>query len=139
MPGHRKDIYAQNQGKNHEIAHEGLQQPVLRYLSIRDTNPGPCQGPMDGGFAIGSYISNAMGSTRLKSFVWLSGVRWAIEQCFEEAKTELGMDHYEVRKWPGWIHHMMTCMLAHFFLWHIKVRLGEKNTSCYSVTTPAFA
>jgi SRSO17 transposase len=85
------------------------------------------------------YISNAMGSTRLKSFIWLSGVRWAIEQCFEEAKTELGMDHYEVRKWPGWIHHMMTCMLAHFFLWHIKVRLGEKNTSCYSVTNPAFA
>jgi len=85
------------------------------------------------------YISNAMGSTRLKIFVWLSGVRWAIEQCFEEAKTELGMDHYEVRKWPGWIHHMMTCMLAHFFLWHIKVRLGEKNTSCYSVTNPAFA
>jgi len=73
------------------------------------------------------YISNAMGSTRLKSFVWLSGVRWAIEQCFEEAKTELGMDHYEVRKWPGWIHHMMTCMLAHFFLWHIKVRLGKKH------------
>ena len=55
VSGHRKDIYAQNQRKNHEIAHEGLQQPVLRYLSIRDTNPGPCQGPMDGGFAIGSY------------------------------------------------------------------------------------
>lgn len=85
------------------------------------------------------YISNAMGSTRLKTFVWLSGTRWAIEQCFEEAKTELGMDHYEVRKWPGWHHHMMTCMLAHFFLWHIKIRLGEKNTSCYSVTTAAFA
>jgi SRSO17 transposase len=85
------------------------------------------------------YISNSMGSTRLKIFVWLSGIRWAIEQCFEEAKTELGMDHYEVRKWPGWLHHMMTCMLAHFFLWHIKVRLGEKNTSSYSVSTPAFA
>jgi SRSO17 transposase len=85
------------------------------------------------------YISNAMVSTRLKVFVWLSGIRWAIEQCFEEAKTELGMDHYEVRKWPGWIHHMITCMLAHFFLWHIKVRLGEKNTSCYCVPTPSFA
>ena len=85
------------------------------------------------------YISNAMGSTRLKTFVWLSGVRWAIEQCFEEAKTELGMDHYEVRKWPGWLHHMMTCMLAHFFLWHIKVRLGKKNTSSYSIATSTFA
>lgn len=85
------------------------------------------------------YISNAMGSTRLKVFVWLSGIRWAIEQCFEEAKTELGMDHYEVRKWPGWVHHMMTCMLAHFFLWHIKIRLGKKNTGCYCITTPTFA
>jgi SRSO17 transposase len=80
-----------------------------------------------------------MVSTRLKLFVWLSGIRWAIEQIFEEAKTELGMDHYEVRKWPGWYHHMITSMLAHFFLWHTKIRLGKKNTSSYSISTPAFA
>jgi len=79
------------------------------------------------------YISNAMLSTRLKTFVWLSGLRWAIEQCFEETKTELGMDQYEVRKLPGWLHHILTCMLAHFFLWHLKVRLGKKSTSYYSV------
>lgn len=79
------------------------------------------------------YTSNAPLSTRLKTFVWLSGVRWAIEQCFEETKTELGMDHYEVRKLPGWVHHMMTCMLAHFFLWHTKLRLGKKGTSYYSI------
>ena len=42
------------------------------------------------------YISNAPVRTQLRRFVWLSGVRWAIEQCFEEAKSELGMDHYEV-------------------------------------------
>ena len=75
------------------------------------------------------YISNAPLSTRLPTFVWLSSVRWALEQCFEEAKTELGMDHYEVRKHPGWQHHMLICMLAHFFLWHVKIRLGEKSTS----------
>jgi len=79
------------------------------------------------------YISNAMVSTRLKVFVWLSGVRWAIEQCFEEAKDELGMDHYEVRKFPGWNHHMLTCMLAHFFLWHLNVRLGKKSTVHYAI------
>jgi SRSO17 transposase len=72
------------------------------------------------------YISNAPLSTRLPLFVWLSGVRWAVEQCCEEAKTELGMDHYEIRKYPGWHHHMLTCMLAHFFLWHLKIRLGKK-------------
>lgn len=79
------------------------------------------------------FISNAPLSTRLKTFVWLSGIRWAIEQCFEETKTELGMDHYELRKLPGWVHHMLTCILAHFFLWHIKFRLGEKSTSYYSI------
>ena len=61
------------------------------------------------------YVSNASTSARLRLFVWLSGVRWAIEQCFEETKGELGMDHYEVRKYPGWHHHILTCMLAHFF------------------------
>jgi len=69
------------------------------------------------------FISNASASTRLKTLVWLSGLRWAIEQCFEENKSELGMDQYEVRKFPGWHHHMLTCMLAHFFLWHLKIRL----------------
>ena len=79
------------------------------------------------------YLSNAMGSTRLPVFVWLSGLRWAIEQCFEETKTELGMDHYEVRKFSGWHHHMLTCMLAHFFLWHLKIRLGKKSTVSYGI------
>jgi SRSO17 transposase len=73
------------------------------------------------------YSSNAPASTPLRPLVWLSGLRWAIEQCFEEGKTELGMAHYEVRTYPGWHHHMLTTMLAHFFLWHLKLRLGEKS------------
>jgi SRSO17 transposase len=79
------------------------------------------------------FISNAASTTRMKTLVWLSGLRWAIEQCFEEAKSDLGMDHYEVRKFPGWHHHMLTCMLAHFFLWHLKIRMGKKSTIYYAV------
>jgi SRSO17 transposase len=79
------------------------------------------------------YISNAPVSMPLRTFVWLSGIRWAIEQCFEEGKTELGMDHYEVRKYPGWHHHMLTTMLAHFFLWHLKLRLGKKSAGSHGV------
>jgi SRSO17 transposase len=78
------------------------------------------------------FISNAMMSTRLETLVWLGGLRWAIEQCFQETKTELGMDHYEVRKFPGWHHHIITCMLAHFFLWHLKIRMGKESTVHYS-------
>ena len=79
------------------------------------------------------FISNAQVSARLNLFVWLSGLRWSIEQCFEETKTELGMDQYEVRKFPGWHHHILTSMLGHYFLWHLKIRLGKKSTSYYAV------
>ena len=79
------------------------------------------------------FVSNASGSTRLKTLLWLSGLRWAIEQCFEETKTELGLDHYEVRKFMGWHHHILTCMLAHFFLWHLKIRMGKKSTIYYAI------
>jgi SRSO17 transposase len=81
------------------------------------------------------YISNAPESTPLRLFVWLSGMRWAIEQCFEDTKTELGMAHYEVRKYPGWHHHILTGMLAHFFLWHLQIRLGKKSPRTDGVAT----
>jgi len=73
------------------------------------------------------YISNAPESAPLRLFVWLSGMRWAIEQCFEETKTELGMAQYDVRKYLGWHHHILTGMLAHFFLWRLKIRLEKKH------------
>ena len=47
------------------------------------------------------FVSNALLSARLNLFVWLSGVRWPIEQCVEEGKSKLGMDNYEVRQYFG--------------------------------------
>jgi SRSO17 transposase len=81
------------------------------------------------------YMSNAPVSTPWRTLVWRSGLRWAVEQCFEEGKTELGMDQYEVRKYPGWHHHMLTTMLAHFFLWHLKLRLGKKSPCVNSIAS----
>lgn len=79
------------------------------------------------------YISNASTSSRLPLFVWLSGLRWGVEQCFEETKSELGMDHYEVRKFRGWHHHILVCMLSHFFLWYLKIKLKKKSTVHYFI------
>ena len=42
--------------------------------------------------------------------------RWAVEECFAEAKGEVGLDHYEVRKWDAWHRHITLCLLAHAFL-----------------------
>lgn len=50
--------------------------------------------------------------------IWLAraATRWPIEQCFEEAKQEFGLDEYEVRRWEGWHRHITLSMLAHGFV-----------------------
>lgn len=79
------------------------------------------------------FIANTSGGARFKTLVWLSGMPWAMEQCIAEANGELGMNHYELRKFKGWHHHILTCMLAHFFLWHFKIRTGEKSRIFYHI------
>jgi SRSO17 transposase len=46
----------------------------------------------------------------------VAGSRWAIEECLETAKGEVGLDHYEVRRWPGWYRHITLALLAHAYL-----------------------
>ena len=48
--------------------------------------------------------------------VGVEGRRWAIEDAFETAKTELGLDHNETRSWHGWHRHVSLVMLA-FACW----------------------
>jgi hypothetical protein len=55
----------------------------------------------------------------------LSGQRWPIETIFEEAKGEIGMDHYETRTWVGWHHHMAQTFLAHHFLMQVRAQLKK--------------
>ena len=54
--------------------------------------------------------------TPLSDMVQAIGTRWTVEQCFEEAKGQVGLDEYEVRSWQGWYRHITLCMLAHAFL-----------------------
>ena len=72
------------------------------------------------------YFSNAPVGTPLNEFVRLSGMRWPIETIFEEAKGEAGMDHYEMRSWQGWHHHMLLVSLAHHFLVRLRIRFQEQ-------------
>lgn len=58
----------------------------------------------------------APSGTTLAEMAEAIGTRWTVEQCFEEGKGEVGLDHYEVRSWQGWYRHITLCMLAHAFL-----------------------
>jgi hypothetical protein len=50
--------------------------------------------------------------TPIKTLVSVEGHRWAIEDSFETAKNELGLDYNETRSWHGWHRHVSLVMLA---------------------------
>ena len=62
------------------------------------------------------YLTHAPEGTTLARLVRVAGTRWTIENCFEAAKGEVGLDHHEVRSWVGWHRHITLAMLAHAFL-----------------------
>jgi SRSO17 transposase len=62
------------------------------------------------------YACSGPAGTSLVGLVRVAGTRWAVEEGFEQAKGEVGLDHYEVRKWPGWYRHITLAPLAHAFL-----------------------
>ena len=62
------------------------------------------------------YVCFGLEGTTLEELVRIAGARWAIEECFEEAKGQVGLDQYEVRKWDGWRRHITLAMLAQAFL-----------------------
>jgi SRSO17 transposase len=59
-----------------------------------------------------AYVVFAPQDTSLEKAVRAAGTRWVIEQLFEAAKGEVGLDHYEVRSWTGWYRHITLAMWA---------------------------
>jgi SRSO17 transposase len=60
----------------------------------------------------------------VKQLVRLAHQRWAIEQQYQELKTELGFDHFEGRSYPGWQHHVVLSAVAYAFLQKERMRRG---------------
>ncbi len=89
------------------------------WLVIR--RAGPLQRVSDWKF----FRCNAPADTPFATLARLTAWRWPIETTIEECKMELGLDHYEVRGWVGWHHHVTMTMLAHHFLVRVRVRLGQ--------------
>ena len=58
----------------------------------------------------------------LKQLVRLAHQRWAIEQQYQELKTELGLDHFEGRSYPGWHRHVVLTAVAYAFLQRERIR-----------------
>jgi SRSO17 transposase len=65
---------------------------------------------------IAYYICYGPADTELAELVRVAGARWAIEECFQTAKNETGLDHYQVRRYEAWYRHITLSMGAAAFL-----------------------
>ncbi|WP_406337021.1 IS701 family transposase [Streptomyces sp. NBC_00649] len=82
------------------------------------------------------YLAYAPISVTVAELVRIAGSRWAIEECFQAAKNECGLDEYEVRRYPGWYRHITLAMLAHAFLAAMAAAAIERGTE-ETITAPS--
>ncbi|MFJ2021900.1 IS701 family transposase [Streptomyces nodosus] len=78
---------------------------------------------------IAYYLACAPLDATVADLVRVAGCRWKIEECFQSAKNECGLDQYEVRRYVGWYRHITLAMLAHAFLAAMTVQEREKGAS----------
>src|SRR5690349_15042569 len=94
-----------------------LQQPPWEHwLLVRRS----CKDPTD----LAYYVVFGPDRTTLSTLAQVAGRRWAIEECFEVAKQEVGLADYEIRSWHGWYRHITLAMLALGFLAALRVKLN---------------
>jgi SRSO17 transposase len=75
------------------------------------------------------YLAFAPAGTGLAELAGAAGLRWTIEECFQRAKEELGLDHCEARSWHGWHRHMTLCMATLAFLARLSAQLRQAASS----------
>ena len=76
------------------------------------------------------YLCYGPEHTPLRELVRVAGARWAIEESFQTAKGQVGLDQYQVRRHDSWYRHITLAMLAHAFLTVTTARAsqtGEKG------------
>jgi len=83
------------------------------------TEPGQAAGE------IAFYVCFGPRRSTLLDLAWIAGSRWRIEECFQQAKNEAGLDHYQVRSWRAWYAHITLSMLAHAWLVAVKAQLAK--------------
>lgn len=108
-------------------SHNGMPKASKVWLFLRRT--------LDG--EIKYAFSNAPEETPLSELCRAAMMRWPIEQCFQDGKSQLGMGQYEHRSWPAWHRHMLYVFLALHFLLRLRIRF--KKNSCADGTAGADA
>ena len=76
---------------------------------------------------IAYYVCYGPAATRLKDLVKTAGARWQVEECFQTAKGECGLDHYQVRLYRAWYRHITLSMAALAYLTALRAEEAAKG------------
>lgn len=82
------------------------------YLLVRRSLTRNAKGELE----LAYYLCCAPSATTDEDLIGVAGSRWAVEECFQTAKTETGLDQYQVRRYDAWYRHITLAMLAHAYL-----------------------
>jgi SRSO17 transposase len=75
------------------------------------------------------FLSNASAGVPLETMLHVAFSRWPVERCIEDEKSELGLSHFECRKYAAVLRHMRITQLSHLFLARQTKRLAEKKSA----------
>ncbi|MCP4396619.1 MAG: IS701 family transposase, partial [bacterium] len=73
-----------------------------------------------------SFSTGTLEDDTIQEYAYVHAQRYWVERCVDDAKHELGMSDYQVRKWQGWHHHQALVMMAALLL--LKERLSQQET-----------
>jgi SRSO17 transposase len=68
------------------------------------------------------YVCFGPARTSLAELVRIAGIRWAVEECFQAAKDQVGLDHYQVRRYDAWYRHVTLVLVAQGFLAAVRAQ-----------------
>jgi SRSO17 transposase len=89
------------------------------------------------------YLCHGPAGTDDAELVRVAGARWAIEECFQTAKGQVGLDEYQVRRYDAWYRHITLAMCAHAFLAVTTAAAGKgrapTNTASSHSPSPRYA
>lgn len=82
------------------------------------------------------FVSNASPDTSVGTILLVAFSRWRVERCFEDDKSEVGLDHYEGRRYPGLKRHLILSAISYLFLARTNQRLRGKKIRVDGLPSP---
>lgn len=130
-----RDLVEEIDSWQHIQARQGAKKPIAAHWGALRVWPSAKRAPSAESWLVVErseaaqkyYLSNAPVQTPVKTMARVAKQEWFVEACFRDLKQEVGLAHYEARKWSSWHHHVTLCLLAGLFLTMIRTKWKKRG------------